>query len=89
MALRSLAGAIVALTVGFACAAQTTEPADPAPDSTPHKISFITTTDGVRLEVLDYGGQGTPVLLISGYGQTGTSSTDLRSDSPPATGSSP
>lgn len=45
--------------------------AAPAPDMAPHKVSFITTTDGVRLEVLDYGGQGKPIVLISGYGETG------------------
>lgn len=32
--------------------------------------TFITTSDGVQLEVLDYGGQGSPVLLISGSGAT-------------------
>lgn len=39
-------------------------------DATSPKADFITTSDGVRLEVLDYGGQGSPVLLISGSGQT-------------------
>jgi pimeloyl-ACP methyl ester carboxylesterase len=34
------------------------------------KTSFVTTSDGVRLEVLDFGGQGSPVLLLSGAGQT-------------------
>lgn len=34
------------------------------------KASFITTSDGVKLEVLDYGGLGSPVLLLSGAGQT-------------------
>jgi pimeloyl-ACP methyl ester carboxylesterase len=34
------------------------------------KTIFITTSDDVRLEVLDHGGQGSPVLLISGFGET-------------------
>lgn len=40
------------------------------PDPVPAEATFITTSDGVRLEVLDYGGQGSPVLLISGSGAT-------------------
>ena len=32
--------------------------------------TFITTSDGVRLEVLDDGGQGPPILLVSGGGMT-------------------
>lgn len=34
------------------------------------KTTFITASDGVRLEVLDYGGQGSPILLVSGGGMT-------------------
>lgn len=34
------------------------------------KTTFITTSDGVRLEMLDYGGQGSPILLVSGSGMT-------------------
>lgn len=40
-----------------------TEPIQP-------NATFITTSDGVQLEVLDYGGQGSPVLLNSGSGAT-------------------
>ncbi|MFC4442895.1 alpha/beta fold hydrolase [Caulobacter henricii] len=40
-----------------------------AAPSTP-RTTFITTSDGVRLEVLDYGGQGSPILLASGGGMT-------------------
>ncbi|CAN5463691.1 hypothetical protein BH10PSE3_BH10PSE3_30660 [soil metagenome] len=34
------------------------------------QTTFINTSDGVRLEVLDYGGQGSPILLVSGGGMT-------------------
>lgn len=44
--------------------------AQDAPDTTAHKTSFVTTSDGVKLEVLDYGGQGSAILLISGGGRT-------------------
>ncbi|MBO9543866.1 alpha/beta hydrolase [Caulobacter sp.] len=43
--------------------------AEPA-DATAHKTSFVTTSDGLKLEVLDYGGAGSPILLISGGGRT-------------------
>jgi pimeloyl-ACP methyl ester carboxylesterase len=44
--------------------------ASPPTDTTAHKTSFVTASDGVKLEVLDYGGQGSPILLISGGGRT-------------------
>lgn len=54
----------VALMMGAApCLAQTA-------DTAAHKVSFVTTSDGLKLEVLDYGGQGAPILLISGGGRT-------------------
>ncbi|RYG33345.1 MAG: alpha/beta hydrolase [Burkholderiales bacterium] len=39
-------------------------------DPTTHSVTFITTTDGVKLEVVDWGGQGRPLLFISGLGST-------------------
>lgn len=41
-------------------------PTDPAP----HKEILVTASDGTRLEVLDFGGTGSPVVLISGFGET-------------------
>src|ERR1700722_2379146 len=40
------------------------------PDHTSHTVQFITTTDGVRLEVVDWGGTGSPVILLAGFGNT-------------------
>jgi non-heme chloroperoxidase len=40
-------------------------------DPAPHKVRFVTTSDGVRLEVLDWGGEGAPLLLIAGLGVSG------------------
>lgn len=37
-------------------------------DSTPHSIQFITVEQGVRLEVLDWGGSGRPLVLLAGMG---------------------
>jgi pimeloyl-ACP methyl ester carboxylesterase len=39
-------------------------------DSSPHSIRFITVDAGVKLEVLDWGGSGRPMLLLAGNGNT-------------------
>jgi pimeloyl-ACP methyl ester carboxylesterase len=35
-----------------------------------HKVQFITVDNGVRLEVLDWGGSGRAVVLLAGAGCT-------------------
>jgi Predicted hydrolases or acyltransferases (alpha/beta hydrolase superfamily) len=37
-------------------------------DTSPHSISFVTVAQGVRLEVLDWGGAGKPLILLAGLG---------------------
>lgn len=61
------ATALIALTSATASAAVR---ADPQPALAAPTTTFITTSDSVRLEVLDYGGQGPAVLLVSGAGTT-------------------
>ncbi len=39
-------------------------------DSSPHKVEFITVDKNVKLEVLDWGGTGRPVVLLAGLGNT-------------------
>jgi non-heme chloroperoxidase len=39
-------------------------------DPSKHKVQFVTVNDGVRLEVLDWGGSGRPVVLLAGLGFT-------------------
>src|SRR5258708_7885121 len=39
-------------------------------DPSPHTVQFITVEAGVRLEVLDWGGSGRPVILLAGLGNT-------------------
>lgn len=36
-------------------------------DPSKHRVQFVTVEDGVRLEVLDWGGTGRPVVLLAGY----------------------
>src|SRR5262249_18294414 len=43
---------------------------EPWTDPSPHKVSFITVDKDVRLEVLDWGGKGKPVVLLAGAGAT-------------------
>ena len=44
--------------------------AAPWHDPSPHTVRVVTVADGVRLEVLDWGGSGRPVVLIAGGGNT-------------------
>ncbi len=46
-------------------------------DKSPHKIQFVTVQPGVKLEVLDWGGSGTPLLFLAGLGDTAHAFDDL------------
>lgn len=37
-------------------------------DPSPHKAQFVTVDKDVKLEVLDWGGNGQPVVLLAGHG---------------------
>jgi pimeloyl-ACP methyl ester carboxylesterase len=39
-------------------------------DPSPHSIQFVTVDENVKLEVLDWGGSGWPLLLLTGLGNT-------------------
>jgi pimeloyl-ACP methyl ester carboxylesterase len=39
-------------------------------DPSPHSIQFVTVDENVKLEVLDWGGSGQPVVLLAGQGLT-------------------
>jgi pimeloyl-ACP methyl ester carboxylesterase len=39
-------------------------------DPSPHRTQFITVEDKVKLEVLDWGGSGRPLVLLAGLGNT-------------------
>jgi pimeloyl-ACP methyl ester carboxylesterase len=42
-------------------------------DPSPHKTRFVTVQPGVKLEVLDWGGSGPPLIFLAGLGGTGHS----------------
>jgi len=52
---------------------QTAHPIDPSP----HKASFVTVAPDVKLEVLDWGGKGPPLVFLAGLGRTGHNFDDL------------
>jgi pimeloyl-ACP methyl ester carboxylesterase len=58
--------AVALLTSPIVCAQQ----ADSWHDPSPHKVQFVTVEEAVRLEVLDWGGLGRPVVLLAGSGNT-------------------
>jgi non-heme chloroperoxidase len=39
-------------------------------DASPHSVQFVTVDKDVKLEVLDWGGTGLPVVLLTGLGNT-------------------
>jgi non-heme chloroperoxidase len=39
-------------------------------DPSPHAVQFVTVDNNVRLEVLDWGGSGRPIVLLAGGGNT-------------------
>ena len=39
-------------------------------DPSPHRVRFVTVEEGIRLETLDWGGRGRPVILLAGGGNT-------------------
>lgn len=39
-------------------------------DHSPHTVQFITVEQGVKLEVLNWGGYGTPLIFLAGAGNT-------------------
>lgn len=47
-----------------------TEPKPSWSDTSSHHREFVSVEGGVRLEVLDFGGRGRPLILLSGLGNT-------------------
>ncbi len=39
-------------------------------DTSPHTVQFVTVDKGVKLEVLDWGGSGRPLVFLAGLGNT-------------------
>ena len=46
-------------------------------DPARHQMQMVNVADGVQLEVLDFGGQGSTILLLAGLGATAHSFDEL------------
>ena len=58
---------LVGLTI---CALLAATPALAAPDTTPHQIRMVPVDKDVSLEVVDWGGNGLPLIFLAGLGET-------------------
>src|SRR6185295_949525 len=65
-----LAAMIAAAIAAVSAAAQPAAPAEPWRDPSPHQVRFVTVAPDVKLEVLDWGGEGRDVVLLTGSGHT-------------------
>src|SRR5437773_1214192 len=54
----------------FLCFAHDAGAVDSCTDVSGHKVSFVTVAPNVRVEVLDWGGNGPPLILLAGLGNT-------------------
>lgn len=68
---RAAAAAVVAVTLA-ACQGEVPVPgAEPEwADSSGHEVSFVSAAPDVELEVLDWGGDGPPLVFLAGLGNT-------------------
>ena len=62
----SLTAFVLAFPLAVACAQTSASWQDPSP----HRVQFVTVEEGVRLEVLDWGGSGRPIVLLAGSGNS-------------------
>ena len=59
--------AAVLMTTQILAAPQASQPASPWRDPSPHQVRWITVDSSVRLEVVDWGGSGPPLVLLGCY----------------------
>src|SRR2546429_9574557 len=62
-----LCAAVLLLSLGAALAQDREQWRDPSP----HRVQLVDVEDGVRLETLDWGGTGRPLVLLAGSGPSG------------------
>jgi non-heme chloroperoxidase len=65
--LNRLAGSMMLVLLGAPLFSQS---ASPWKDPSPHVTRFVSVDKGVKLEVLDWGGSGRPLVLLAGGGNT-------------------
>jgi len=67
---RKLGTAAAILGLALPIIARSQRPAPTWPDPSPHSAQFVTVEQNVKLEVLDWGGTGRPLVLLPGGGDT-------------------
>jgi non-heme chloroperoxidase len=67
---RSIAFAFLLAAFVFLSATIRARDTDSWHDPSPHRIRFVNVDNGVKLEVLDWGGTGRPLVLLAGLGNT-------------------
>lgn len=60
----------LAVALTFAATADVMAAAEVPRDTSPHKVRFVPVDRGVKLEVLDWGGTGRALVLLTGQGAT-------------------
>jgi len=60
----------LALSVALSAVHITYAQITPKPDTSSHQVQFVTVDKDVRLEVLDWGGDGPPLIFLAGLGDT-------------------
>jgi non-heme chloroperoxidase len=58
----------MSLALSAVCGATAQTPA--APDMSPHTVQFVSVDKDIKLEVLDWGGTGRPLIFLTGMGDT-------------------
>ena len=61
---------LTTVTLGLLCASACRGQSSSWHDPSSHRVRFVTVENGVRLEVLDWGGSGRNVILLAGSGNT-------------------
>jgi pimeloyl-ACP methyl ester carboxylesterase len=69
--MRSLVTICVALVMSIPVASGGTSGTSPLPDTSPHKARFVTVDQTIKLEVLDWGGSGRPLIFLAAQDETG------------------
>lgn len=65
--LAAKSGVLASLIFSVTSAPVLTQSSSPCRDPSPHQIRFVTVDSSIRLEVLDWGGSGRPVLFVGCY----------------------
>ena len=58
---------LASLVTHAAAAQQASQPASTSRDPSPHQVRWVTVDSSVKLEVLDWGGSGPPLVLLACY----------------------